>query len=428
MQDFLLKDDSRPKRVARALQSEFERLRAPRTHVQCLDIVAEFYGHRTWRELKPHIGKGRPSPLDHASDDLTVAARRDHQRSVLLRHGVPAGDVEAVLDRVRPTASHSPKRVGDTAGRFTYLDLPRGKYRPMEQREGELFTELFARELQAPRYKEGIDWDSRLGRLLIEHGPEQRRALCTRLAEVDARVTLGPVIFAAGIMRFRDEPMIWADTLKEMQRRTVERLTLRLWAENDFMPHGLPSDDGIGEAVAFRSVSEKSTGYPMHRHTIEPGEIGLLISLPGADAFSARLPVRDLGRFEAETGPLVLSQFPEAVKSQDAFSRAQLDLVDSYRALVDDPEVPDRQRMEGIICSFMLWLVLHHPRAGERLRQQATQMARSGGSACITLNFVPPGRFVTSLGPTYADISGIAGSMPAEVLRAVEEKLGSQSA
>lgn len=416
MHQFSLSDEELPKRVARSLQAEFVRLGIDKNLSGCLNIVAELYGESSWKRLKARIGKWPASPLDHETDDMTVAARRSHHEFVLQKHGVPVEEVGAVIARLKPTSSRSPRRIENTSGRFTYLDLTSDKLRAFTHDEAQLFALIFSRELAYPVYSNELDWTSREGRLLMTTGPGARQALAIRLSELNAKTTIGPVILAASVMKFQGEPIIWADTLKEMERRSEGTVTLRSWAEGDYMPGGIPSDEGIQETMAFRYSAQQSFGYPIHRHEIKPGEIGLLVSEPGRPSYSARIAAINIEAFEHQMAKTVIASNPHALESIEKYKEAQIGLIKSCADLESDPEV-EIEQLRTLVAGSLLWLAFHHPRGGEQLKARAVQMATAGGTACVTLSYSNQ-RLLTHLGSTYAD-TAFLNDLPTDDLQKV---------
>ncbi len=422
MHKFSLSDIEMPKRVARVLKDEFERFDIVFSLSKCRNIVAELYGEKNWKQLESGMGQRPPSPLDHESDDSVVAARRSHQSMVLQGYGIPRDAVQAVLDRTRPTSSRSQRRVEDTSKRITYLDLTADKFRSFSNEELDLFSIVFAREQHYSQYQKEIDWNSREGKRFCETGPDARRALSSRLAELNAKTTYAPVMLAAQLIKYQAEPMIWADTIKEMERRLGGPVTLIKWYDKQLLGGYAPSDDGIKEIISLRSASERSVGHAIHRVPIRPGDIGIMVINRDRLPYWFIVPVSALEDAEAAIGEITLLRYPKALESKDDFLTAQLALFETCVGIEDHAD-PRAEKMRDYTAASLLWLAFNHPTEGSNVREKAMEMATSGRSACVTIFCSEEeGRILTSVGSTFGDIT-ILNDLPTDDLREIVAKL-----
>ncbi|MBY3433507.1 hypothetical protein HFN89_05040 [Rhizobium laguerreae] len=422
MHQFFLSDNEMPKRVARLLKDEFERFDIVFSLSKCRNIVAELYGEKNWKQLESGMGQRPPSPLDHESDDTVVAARRSHQSMVLQGYGIPLDAVQSVLDRTRPTSSRSQRRVEDTSRRLTYLDVTADKFRSFTNEEIDLFSIVFAREQHYPLYQKEIDWNSREGKRFIATGPDARRALSSRLAELNAKTTYAPVMLAAQLIKFQAEPMIWADTIKEMERRLDGTVTLVKWYEQQLLGGYAPSDDGIKEIISLRSASERSVGHPVHRVPIRPGDIGIMVANRDRPPYWFIVPVSALEDAEAAIGEITLLSYPKAIESKDDFIAAQLALFETCVGIEDHPD-PTAEEMRDYTAASLLWLAFNHPTEGPRIRAKAMEMATSGRCACVTVfRSEEDGRILTAVDPAFRDLN-ILNDLPTDDLREIVDRL-----
>jgi hypothetical protein len=101
---FSISSAERPKAIARALKKALDGSPHARGYSDCLNLVAEIYGYRTWRELQASLGQDTPSPYDQDLTQDARDARRQHQIGVLVGRGFSTEFATAVIDRIGPTS------------------------------------------------------------------------------------------------------------------------------------------------------------------------------------------------------------------------------------------------------------------------------------------------------------------------------------
>lgn len=104
---FVVKNSDRAKRIATALRTKLLEHGHSITHLQALELTANMYGHKNWREMEAQGKKSRPSSYDEEVLPQVVTERRHLQISALLGAGIKETVVHMVLNSLKPTGRRS---------------------------------------------------------------------------------------------------------------------------------------------------------------------------------------------------------------------------------------------------------------------------------------------------------------------------------
>jgi len=99
-------DIRRPKRVARALHRELNRVGTDIGLTAAQDLTARVYGYDSFHELKGCIATRAASEWDEKCPAAVIDARLEHQCGVLVRHGVNPATAASVIAALKPTGRH----------------------------------------------------------------------------------------------------------------------------------------------------------------------------------------------------------------------------------------------------------------------------------------------------------------------------------